>query len=102
MILWRPDMSITTLAIRSACLLLICGMPAQQPAAAASPGTQEMPGVQAVGAGISHAARPQAEDWVLENKQLRVLLRSDNLTLSVEDLSTQEAWGSDPWENSAG
>jgi hypothetical protein len=69
------------------CLVLMCwGMAAQQPA----------------GAGISHTARPQAEDWVLANQHLRVVLRSDNLTLSVEDLATEEAWGSDPWEASAG
>ncbi len=69
------------------CLVLLCwGTAAQQPA----------------GSGISHTARPQAEDWVLANQHLRVVLRSDNLTLSVEDLATQEAWGSDPWEASAG
>jgi len=78
-------MSMTTFSMRSVCLALICcGMPAQQPA------------------GISHTTRPQAEDWVLANQHLRVVLRSDNLTLSVEDLGTQEAWGSDPWETSAG
>jgi len=81
--------------MRSVCLVLIfLGMPAHQPAAAAPP--------QATGAGISHTMRPQAEDWVLANQHLRVVLRSDNLTLSVEDLSAQEAWGSDLWENSAG
>jgi hypothetical protein len=74
------------------------GVSIQQPAAAAPSSPQETPGV----AGISHSPRAQAEDWVLANKQLRVLLRSDNLTLSVEDLSTKEVWGADPWENSAG
>jgi hypothetical protein len=52
--------------------------------------------------GISRAARPSVEDWVLANRHLRVRLRPDTLTLSVEDLSTHETWGSDPWENSAG
>ncbi len=56
---------------------------------------------QPAGSGISHTARPQAEDWVLANQHLRVVLRSDNLTLSVEDLATQEMWGSDPWEASS-
>src|ERR1035438_1715476 len=51
---------------------------------------------------VSRAARPSVEDWVLANRQLRVLLHPDTLTLSVEDLSTRETWGSDPWENSAG
>jgi hypothetical protein len=71
------------------CLVLMgWGMAAQQPA----------------GSGISRTTRPgpQAEDWVLANQHLRVVLRSDNLTMSVEDLATQEAWGSDPWEASAG
>jgi len=53
-------------------------------------------------AGITRAARSQADDWVLANRHLRVLVRSDNLTLSVEDLGAQETWGSDPWESSAG
>ena len=56
----------------------------------------------AVSGGIGRVARPSVEDWVLANRQLRVLLRPDTLTLSVEDLSTHETWGSDPWENSAG
>jgi hypothetical protein len=50
----------------------------------------------------SRIARQAVEDWVLANAHLRVTLRSDNLTLSVEDLATGETWGSDPWENSAG
>src|ERR1017187_3183587 len=70
------------------CLVLISwGMAGQQPAAS----------------GISRTTRTQqAEDWVLANQHLRVVLRSDNLTLSVEDLATKEAWGADPWESSAG
>jgi hypothetical protein len=51
---------------------------------------------------VSHTARPGAEDRVLANGQLRAVLRSDNLTVSAEDLTTHESWGSDPWENSAG
>ena len=42
------------------------------------------------------------ENWIMANRHLRVFLRPDNLTVSVEDLSTQKTWGSDPWENSAG
>ena len=42
------------------------------------------------------------EGWIIANRHLRVLLRPDNLTVSVDDLSTQQTWGSDPWENSAG
>src|ERR1017187_8703286 len=70
------------------CLVLISwGMAGQQPAAS----------------GISRTTRTQqAEDWVLANQHLRVVLRSDNLTLSVEDLATHEAWSSDLWESSAG
>src|ERR1019366_10185844 len=72
----------------TAWLVLTCwGVAAQQPA----------------GSGISRTTRTQqAEDWVLANQHLRVVLRSDNLTLSVEDLATQETWGADPWEASAG
>jgi len=51
---------------------------------------------------VRQAPRPVAEAWVLENQHLRVTLHPERLTLSVEDLSTHEAWGSDPWENSAG
>lgn len=54
------------------------------------------------GAGISRAARPSTEDWVLTNPQLRVQFRPDTLTLSVEEVATHETWGSDLWENSAG
>lgn len=65
-------------------------------------GAGAAPHAQGADAGITHAARPQVEDLVLANKHLRVLVRPDNLTMSVSDLSTQETWGSDPWENSAG
>ena len=51
---------------------------------------------------VSHVARTPVEDWVLANRHLRVQMRSDNLTVSVEDLAAKETWGSDPWENSAG
>lgn len=77
-------------AIRTMLLLMAV---AAWPAAA-----QEQPAT----GGVSRAARTSVEDWVLANPQLRVLLRPDTLTLSVEDLSTHETWGSDPWENSAG
>ncbi|MGP8246556.1 MAG: DUF5696 domain-containing protein [Bryobacteraceae bacterium] len=60
------------------------------------------PPPQSEAATISHAARPQAEDWVLANRRLRAVLRPDSLTLSVEDLATHETWSADPWENSAG
>jgi hypothetical protein len=67
-------------------------------------GVAACPAAAQTGAGsdISRAARPSVEDWVLANRQLRVLLRPDALTLTVEDLSAHETWGSDPWENSAG
>jgi hypothetical protein len=58
--------------------------------------------VHPAGAAVSQAPQRQVEDLVLANKQLRVRLRPDNLTISVDDLGTQETWGSDPWENSAG
>lgn len=62
-----------------------------------------VPPTQGADAAISRAVRsPQVEDWVLANKHLRVLVRPDNLTLSVEDLSAHETWGSDLWENSPG
>jgi len=68
-------------------VLMSWGMAAQQPA----------------GSGVSRATRAQpVEDWVLANQHLRVVLRSDNLTLSVEDLAAKETWGADPWESSAG
>ena len=41
------------------------------------------------------------QETLLENRSLRVRLHS-NLTLTVDDLSTQVTWTSDPWENSAG
>jgi hypothetical protein len=44
----------------------------------------------------------QPQDWVLNNNQLRVRVRQDNLTFTVEDLTGKETWGADPWENSAG
>jgi hypothetical protein len=87
-------MCIVTRQFRSVWMTLLLMAVAACPAAAqAQPGT---------GGGISRAARPSVEDWVLANRQLRVVLRPDTLTLSVEDLSTHETWGSDPWENSAG
>ena len=79
---------------RGAWMTLALILAAALPAAA-----QAQPGVSG---GIGRAARPSVEDWVLANRQLRVLLRPDTLTISVEDLSTHETWGSDPWENSAG
>src|ERR1700686_3894281 len=51
---------------------------------------------------LMDSTRPATQDWVLKNPHLRATLRSDNLTLSVEDLDAHETWGSDPWENSAG
>ena len=81
--------------IRGAWMTLALILAAALPAAA-----QAQSGVS--GGGIGRVARPSVEDWVLANRQLRVLLRPDTLTLSVEDLSTHETWGSDPWENSAG
>jgi hypothetical protein len=53
---------------------------------------------------LACAAAPQSRggEQLLSNKQLRVHLRPDNLTVSVDDLATQETWGSDLWENSAG
>jgi hypothetical protein len=58
---------------------------------------------QASVTGVSQVARSQqVEDWVLANPHLRVVVRPDNLTLSVEDLDSRETWGADPWENSAG
>src|ERR1035437_4446172 len=87
-------MCIVTLGFRSVWMTFLVMAVAAWPAAA-----QEQPGA---GEGISRSARPSVEDWVLANRQLRVLLRPDTLTLCVEDLSTHETWGSDPWENSAG
>jgi hypothetical protein len=87
-------MCIVTLGFRSVWMTFLVMAVAAWPAAA-----QEQPGA---GEGISRSARPSVEDWVLANRQLRVLLRPDTLTLAVEDLSTHETWGSDPWENSAG
>ena len=49
----------------------------------------------------AQSVTPKSEDRVLANRHLSVRLHA-NLTLSVEDLSTDVAWGSDPWENSAG
>jgi hypothetical protein len=50
-------------------------------------------------AGIAYAA---AEEQTFANQHLRVHFRSDNLTVTVEDLAGGQTWGSDPWENSAG
>ena len=89
-------MSISTLAMRSVlAVLAIWGLPAA--AAQQSRG-------QASATGVSQVARSQqaVEDWVLANPHLRVVVRPDNLTLSVEDLDSRETWGADPWENSAG
>ena len=87
--------------VRGACLSLIIGvLSATHPAGATPP----VPPTQDAAAGSAASRAPQrpAEDWVLANKQIRVRLRPDNLTVSVDDLGTQETWGSDPWENSAG
>jgi len=43
-----------------------------------------------------------SQPLMLANRQLRVRVRPDNLTITVDDLATQQTWGSDPWENSAG
>ncbi len=90
------------LAAQPRCILAVRVLQAAQPAAAGASPVQERPGGQGAVAGISRVARAPAEDWVLANKHLRVVVRTDNLTLSVEDLSSKETWGSDPWENSAG
>ena len=42
------------------------------------------------GATVGHAGRTQVEDWVLANRHLRVVVRPDNLTFSVDDLATKE------------
>ncbi len=52
--------------------------------------------------GIDRVAESPVEDWVTENGRLRIRLRPDTLTLTVEDLVGKETWSSDPWENSAG
>lgn len=52
--------------------------------------------------GISRAAETPVEDWIVDNGKLRVRLRPDSLTVSVEDLVGKESWSADPWENSAG
>jgi hypothetical protein len=51
---------------------------------------------------LAQAAGSTAQERVLENGRLRVRLRPDSLTLTVEDLDGKETWTSDPWENSAG
>jgi hypothetical protein len=51
---------------------------------------------------ISRVAQTPVEDWVADNGKLRIRLRPDALTLTVEDLVGKETWSSDPWENSAG
>ena len=80
-----------SIAFRCASLILFVAAMGVRPAAA-----------QEAGAGVSRIARPGVEDWVLANRQLQAVVRPDSLTLSVEDISTHETWGSDPWENSAG
>src|ERR1035438_8420167 len=90
---WRTKMHVVSGQFRGAWMTLALITAAALPAAAQAP---------EVNGGIGRAARPSVDDWVLANRQLRVLLRPDTLTLSVEDLSTHETWGSDPWENSAG
>ena len=52
--------------------------------------------------GISRVANTPVEDWVIENGKLRIRLKPDALTVTVEDLVGKETWSSDPWENSAG
>ncbi|MBV9081838.1 MAG: hypothetical protein JOZ62_04120, partial [Acidobacteriaceae bacterium] len=52
--------------------------------------------------GQQPGAPSSPEESMLSNGQLRLHLRTNNLTLSVEDLTTHTTWGSDPWENSAG
>lgn len=52
--------------------------------------------------GISHVPETPSEDWVLENGHLRLKLRPESLTLTLEDLDGKQTWTSDPWENSAG
>jgi hypothetical protein len=52
-------------------------------------------------AAVSRAPQSSSDDRVLANGKPRLHVRS-NLTVLVEDLSTNVTWGSDPWENSAG
>lgn len=94
-------MSMPTLAMRSIFSVLLVWAPWTTAAAwAGSPDLEQAGSGRAEG--ISRAGRPQLDDWVLANRHLRVVVRPDNLTLSVEDLSTRQSWDSDPWENSAG
>jgi len=51
---------------------------------------------------IAAAPAWAADDVTFANRQLRVHVRPDNLTVTVDDLAGVQAWGSDPWENSAG
>jgi len=53
---------------------------------------------------LPSVAAPQRpfEEQMLSNKHLRVHFRPVNLTVSVDDLATQETWSPDLWENSAG
>jgi hypothetical protein len=91
-----------TLTLRIVVAALIVGvLPAIHAVRAASLAAEQA-GRREAAAGLSQAARPQVEDWVLANPHLRVVVRPDNLTLSVEDLAAKEVWGSDPWEQSAG
>lgn len=54
------------------------------------------------GRGAGAATGAMAEDLTLVNEHLRLRLRRDTLTVSVEDLIGKEVWSSDPWEGSAG
>src|SRR5690242_15549363 len=89
-------MLISTFVRRSAYFALVAGILFQPvPAAAQSGAAQSSTGVNQVG-------RTQTQDWVISNGKLRVRVRPDSLTVTVEDLAGGETWTSDPWENSAG
>ena len=81
---------------------LICFLAAACVLAAAGGAAFAAQAQAGLSASVGHSPRPAVEDWVLANRGLRVVVRPDNLTLSVVDLATGEVWGSDPWENSAG
>ena len=53
-------------------------------------------------ASVRRNTRPAVEDWVLENAHLRVTLKVDSLTFSVEELATGTSWSADLWEGSPG
>jgi Family of unknown function (DUF5696) len=98
-------MLMTNFGGQSACLLLITwalSVPLPAEAAPFASLLQAPAATVQTTAGPTRVSRAEAEDWVLANPHLRVHVRPDNLTLSVEDLGTHETWGSDPWENSAG